>query len=274
MNNKDKEKILTETKGSKKSENGNNVPDNAIKLMDFLACEYGFRNITLLQTHFYNMFLLAVDKRGRMLFIKSGKHAELYRNEFEKGMALWRADHKHFLKPLYFCDTGDFFFFANEIMHGDSLYRYAKSGQLYSMLPNAKMLLIRDLYQIFLDLKNSDVVHRDIRPQNFAIMDNRLILIDFQLAVSKSNYTELQSMNAEKLRNLGGHGYRYKLWQWDDSYSLLQCLKFIGCPAPEYRAEYNKIYHEIKSYIGHDVIHSSKREGPLHRLLRHLIKKK
>lgn len=274
MNNKTKEKIFTEIRGIQKSDVGTNAPAKVRKFMDYLACEYGFRDITFVVAHFYNMFLLAVDKKNRMLFIKSGKHPDLYRNEYEMGMKLWKTDHKHFLKPLYYCDTGEYFFFANEIMNGDSLYRYAKSGRLRSLLPDAKMSLIRDLYQIFLDLKDSDVVHRDIRPKNLAILDNRLILIDFQLAVSKTHYVELESMSAIKLRNLGGRGYRYKLWQWDDSYSLLQCLKFIGCPGRKYRDEYNKIYHEIKSHIGHDVIKSSKREGAWQRLSRHLWKKK
>jgi len=273
MNTKTKEKIFNEINGHHQERaNVKNIPLQTRKFMDFLAQKYGFRDITYVTTHFYNSFFLAMDNKNRMLFIKHGGTAELYRNEYEMGMALWKIDHKHFLKPLYYCDNGEFFFFANEIMNGDSLYRYAESGRLQAMPTNAKMSLVRDLYQIFIDLKKSDVVHRDIRPKNLAILDNRLILIDIQLAVSKTHYVELESMSARKLRNLGGRGYQYRVYQWDDSYSLLKCLKFIGCPAPEYRAEYNKIYHEIKSYIGHDTIKSSKCESGLHRLWRHLIK--
>lgn len=262
-----------EIRGSQKCADGKLVPEKAIRFIDFLSKNYDFYDITFITSHFYNMFLLAMDQDGHMLFIKSGKSAELYRNEYDMGMKLWKKDHKHFLKPLYYCDSGDYFFFANEIMHGDSLQRYADSGRLRAMDAESKMMLIRDLYQIFIDLKQSNVVHRDIRPQNLAIFDNRLVLIDFQLAVSKTHYVELESMSAIKLRNLGGRGYRYKLWQWDDSYSLSKCMRFIGCPGRQYRDEYNKIYREIKSYVGHDVIKSSKREGPISRLLRHLGKK-
>ena len=274
MNKKITEKICSDINGSRKCVDGNNIPENARKLAQFLSKKYGFYDVTFVTSRVYNIFMLAMDKNDRMLFIKSGRHPELYRNEYIMGKKLWKMDKRHFLEPLYYSDSGEYFFFANEIMNGTSLQILANTGALRKMSPGNKMMLIRDLYKIFIDLKKSDVVHRDIRPENFAVIDNRLVLIDFQLAVSKSHYVELESMTVGRLRGLGTKQYRYKMWQWDDSYSLLQCLKFIDCPGREYRAEYNKIYHEIKSYIGHDVIKSSKREGALHRLLRHLIKKR
>ena len=127
------------------------------------------------------------------------------------GQKLWNADHKHFLEPLYYCDQGKFFFFANKIMYGDSLQRMSDSGWLKKMPNESKMSLIRDLYQIFTALKNSDIVHRDIRPANLAVFGDTLVLIDFQLAVSKFNYVELESMNARRLRGLGSRKYRYKM---------------------------------------------------------------
>lgn len=274
MNSKTKENLYTAINGRKYPYGGPYVSPKVSKLIDFLTTTYGFYDVTFITTRFYNTFLLAMDQQNRMLFIKSGNHAELYRNEYLMGRVLWEIDHEHFLEPLYYSDMGEHFFFANEIMNGDSLQRYADSGKLRALSAADRMSLIRDLYKIFLDLRDSDVVHRDIRPKNLAIIGKRLVLIDFQLAVSKSHYVELDSMNAIKLRNLGSRGYRYKMWQWDDSYSLMKCMRFIGCPGRKYRTEYNKIYNEIKSYIGRDVIKSSKREGPLHRLLRHLIKKR
>ena len=269
-----KEKIYADIKKTPYCSYGGDVPLDVRELIDFLAENYGFRDITFVTKRVYNTFLLAVDKKKRMLFIKSNRHPDLCRNEYEMGLALWKMDKTHFLQPLYYCDSGKYLFFANEIMNGNSLQRLSDSGQLRMMTPSKKISLVRDLYKIFIDLKKSDVVHRDIRPDNFAVIDGRLVLIDFQLAVSKSNYVELESMTAARLRGLGTRKYRYKMWQWDDSYSLLKCLKFIGCPSSKYRAEYDKIYHEIKSYIGHDVIKSSKRESAWQRLSRHLVKRK
>jgi len=257
-----------------KSYSNDDLPQNVRDLMDFLANSYHFYDITFITGHVYNVFMLAMDQQNRMLFIKSGRHPELYRNEFVMGRALWEMDHEHFLEPLYYADSGQFFFFANEVMNGDSLRRYVESGKLKEMSSDKKMGLVRDLYQIFIDLKKSDVVHRDIRPENFAVINDRLILIDFQLAVSKSCYHELESMTAARLRGLGTRKYRYKLWHWDDSYSLWKCLQFIGCPDSQYRREYNTIAREIKSYIGHDTIVSSKRESWFGRILRHINKKR
>lgn len=273
MNLKVKEKLYNDIKGTRATGKVV-VPERAQKLADFLIKNYGFYDVTFVANRVYNIFMLAMDPQHRMLFIKSGRHPELYRNEYVMGKQLWDIDNKRFLQPLYYNDSGDNLFFANEIMaNGDSLQRLARSGRLGSMPADAKMILVRDLYKIFQDLKKSDVVHRDIRPDNFAVLGDHLILIDFQLAVSKSNYQELESMTVGRLRGLGTRKYRYKTWHWDDSYSLLQCLKFIGCPSPKYRTEYNKIYQDIKSYIGHDVIVSSKREGFIHRIWRHLTRK-
>ena len=274
MNNNVRNRVHSAIRGTPYRSYGEEIPEKAKQLMDFLAHKYGFYDITFITSRVYNIFILAMDKKNRMLFIKSNRHPDFCRNEYVMGRALWKMDRMHFLEPLYYCDSGENLFFANEIMNGTSLQLLHDSGHLRTMPGNKKMQLVRDLYQIFLDLQKSDVVHRDIRPDNFAVIGGRLVLIDFQLAVSKSNYVELESMTARRLRGLGTRKYRYKTWQWDDAYSLLKCLQFIGCPGREYRAEYNKIAHDIKSYIGHDVIKSSKRESAIQRLFRHLQKKK
>lgn len=248
-------------------------PPDVVELMNFLAKKYGFWDISFIIKRVYNIFLLAMDKNNRMIFIKSGRHPELYSNEYIMGKQLYDIDPEHFLEPLYYCDTGKYFFFANEIMNGDSLQRFHDSGKLSAMSKQEKMQIIYDLYQIFLDLKQSDVVHRDIRPENFALINGRLFLIDLQLAVSKTNYKELESMTAGRLRGLGTSKYRYKTYQWDDSYSLLKNLRFIGCPGIKYSKEYHRIYKEIKSYIGHDVIKSAIRQSGCERLIKHLRKK-
>ena len=273
MDNKITNKIHVAIRGTEYKQNGIKIPENAQNLMKFLEKNYGFYDLTFVTGRVYNTFLLAMDQQNRMLFIKSGRHPELYKNEYVMGRALWEADHDHFLEPLYYSDKGEFFFFANEIMMGESLQLLADLGKLKTMSADKKIVLLRDLHKIFLDLKQSDVVHRDIRPDNFAVINDRLYLIDFQLAVSKSHYEELESLTIGRIRGLGTKKYRYKMWKWDDSYSLLKCARFIGCPAPQYREEYNKICNDIKSYIGHDVILSAKRENGLQRLWRHLLRK-
>lgn len=273
MNPETKHKLYKAIKGSHRTCD-TVASAHAQKLADYLISVYGFSNVTFIAGRVYNIFMLATDSQNRTLFIKSGVRPELYRNEYIMGKQLWDIDNEHFLKPLHYNDQGEEnLFFANEYMpNGITLQRLADSGRLKTMPADTKMSLVRDLHQIFIAMKQSDVVHRDIRPENFIVSDGRLLLIDFQFAVSKSNYQEFEFLSVWRLRGLGDSKYHYKRWKWDDAYSLLQCLHFIGCPAPEYRPEYRQIQDDIKSYIGHDVITSSKRESGLGRLKRHLKK--
>ena len=107
---------------------------------------------------------------------------------------------------------------------------------------------VGDIWHIFQALRKSDVVHRDIRPDNLMLINNRLVLIDFQLAVSKKNFKELDYMlsRPSRLRKLGNKNFRYRPYVWDDAYSLLKVLDFIGC-RPYYATRYNVIYKHIKA---------------------------
>lgn len=238
---------------------------------EFLGREYNITDIQPIVGIVCNTFFVArvanTEPIAR-LFIKTGRHAGLYQNEYEMGKALYDIDQVHFIKPLFYNDHSQFNFFANEYVKADSLTTFMLQ---HNPTTAQRHRLVRDLYQIFLALKQSDVVHRDIRPDNFMIRRGRLVLIDFQLAVSKSNYTELEYMrkNPRRLRNLGGKTFRYKPFVWDDAYSLLKVLKFIGRDRA-YGAEYDKIYREIKSHIGHDRIKTAVREGGMRRALRHI----
>ncbi|MDE6570972.1 MAG: phosphotransferase [Alphaproteobacteria bacterium] len=237
-------------------------------LARLLERKYGMTNIHLIVAHAYNGFLTATTSDGRDVFIKTGNHAGLYENEFKMGRALYEIAPRHVMKPLYYNDYADYQFFISEFVRAPSLETMMTKG---APTPAMRCAAMRDLYQIFLALQESDVVHRDIRPANFLWVDGRLVLIDFQLAVSKHNYQELQWLceSPQRLRKLGGPGYKYRTFVWDDNYSLLRVLEFIG-HAPEYSAEYDRIHRAIKSAIGRNPIRAAVRESRTHRLARHL----
>ena len=250
---------------------GANLDAHAQKVIDFLSTKYGLRDIAPVAGIGYNMFWVA-NLGPRKIFIKTGTHDGIYENEYKMGMALYKADPKHFLEPLMYNDYDEIKFFANEYVSGKTLKTVMMGGGVAN---ETRARMIEDLYKIFCALRGSDVVHRDIRPDNLMWLGDRLVLIDFQLAVSKSHYQELAYLASkpQRLRSLGEDVFRYKRYTWDDAHSILRVLEYIG-RADTYGARYDEIHADIKSHIGVDTIHSSVKEQPFRRLARHILPKK
>lgn len=241
---------------------------NLREMQAFLKSKYGITDIKPITAIICNMFMTGIDSQKRKLFIKTGNHAGIYENEYIMGKRLYEIDCEHFLKPLYYNDYDKFKFFANEYTTGITLKTAIMTETLSD---NDKSHIIGDIWRIFCALRDSDVVHRDIRPDNMMLVDGRLVLIDFQLAVSKTNYVELEYLarRANRLRKLGNKKYRYRPFVWDDAYSLLKVMEFIG-REKRYGLRYDIIYKHIRQYIGRDKIKSSVRENDLRRIVRHI----
>lgn len=239
-------------------------------LARFLKSKYGIYDLHPVANIICNKFLVGKDSDGRPLFIKTGNHSGIYENEYRMGMALYEIDKEHFMRPLYYNDYDEYQFFANEYVNGISLNTAIMNGSLSA---EQKSKLVGDIWRIFCALRASDVVHRDVRPDNLMIIDGRLVLIDFQLAVSKTNYVELEYLarRSNRLRKLGHKKYRYRPFVWDDAYSLMRVLEFIGRDRL-YAMRYDVIYKNIKAYIGTDKIKSAVRENDIHRAVRHIRK--
>lgn len=242
-------------------------PEGA-QLRRFLKSRYGISDVTPIATFVCNKFWGGIDRDGRRLFIKTGHHHGIYENEYRMSLALYDIDNKHFLAPRYWHDYDKFNFFANDYADGVTLKAAVTGG----MLTDAQRVrIIRDIWHIFCALKKSDVVHRDIRPDNLMIVDGRLVLIDFQLAVSKSNYVELDYLarRPNRLRKLGNKYFRYRRFTWDDAYSLGRCMRFVG-RRTAYAGEYDRIYKNIRAHVGHDTIRATVRESDFVRFWRHI----
>ena len=247
--------------------------DGTVRFIKFLESEHGFTNVQPVAGIAYNQFFVATKGRGRnsKLFIKRGSHHGLYENEYLMGRHIYEIDNVHFLEPLCYNDYSEFNFFANAYVQGTTLKTAMMQGTLDAA---TRARIIEDLYQIFLALQKSDIVHRDIRPDNLMLIDGRMVLIDFQLAVYKRAYKELEYLarRPARLRSLGEDVFRYRKYTWDDAHSLLRVLEHIG-REESYGARYDQIHNEIKSHIGIDTIHSAVRENPMGRLARHMVPK-
>lgn len=205
----------------------------------------------------YNLFLTAKDTDGTQLFIKSGPHKGIYRNEYRRGKALWEMDPKHFVRPVYYRDNTDYGFSAYEHLKGEDLETALEEGTLTE---EKKAWLVSELHAIFKALEKSNVVHRDIRPGNFLMCGDTLKLVDFQMAIAKGVYFELEYMrlNALSLYALGG-GYQPAHCVWDDAYSLLKVLNEIG-RGESYGVAFDALQSELTAAIGKHRVQPSKRD--------------
>lgn len=219
----------------------------------FLEANYGFHHITAfdcVNNTTVNRLFLAETKEGGKVLIKKCDNIELCANEHERGKELYNIDPRHFVEQMAYCTESSYSFTAQAYMPGKTLSQVLKSP---SLLPEERATMIEELYSIFLAMKKSDVVHRDIHLENVMLHDGRLLLIDFQIAVSKKNYQELTIF--QKLNSLadwrGAH--IYSMIAWDDAHTILLLLKEIGSH-PTYEDRYRAVEKEIESHIGKDTI--------------------
>ncbi len=205
-----------------------------------------------------NILLTANDSKGRALFIKSGTTAGLYRNEYRWSKQFHQLAPEYAAQPLYCRDEEGFRFFACAYLEGKTLDKYMREG--FPLSPKEKKSLLEDLYGIFLAFQASDMVHRDIRPQNLLVCHGRMKVVDFQLAVPYARYEEPDFLRQERglLASLG-EDFAYGCLLWDDAWSLLQVAKYIG-KEEEYAARYDEITAAMGAAVGQRVIRYGQRE--------------
>ena len=250
---------------------------------DYLANQFYFTNIRPIYCDKVartgiNLFLLATDEYGKDVFIKSSDIPEFISNEYKKSIILYNIDHTHFVKPLYYHDnqltTNDIRFVASEYRRADTLSHLMETT---TVTPKQRSAMLDDICDIYMALSQSDVVHRDIRPDNLMYYKNHLILIDFQLAVSKSNYKELQFLmrHTKYLKGLGTSDFRPKQYLWDDAYSLLKVVEYIGRHS-SYGKKYDDLHKLLAGAVGKQQIRFKPKRANkgLKRLWKHIRKLK
>ena len=225
---------------------------NVNPVREFLKEKFGITSVNPVQSQLTasntNLFLTGT-LQNKPIFLKVSKEKEIYKNEYRCTRDLYELDPEHFVKPWLWRENDDMSFVALEYIHGASLDQFMQTKPSAA----AKAKLVEDLLQIFLDMKLSQLVHRDIRPANFMVIDGHLKLIDCQLAVPKKAYKEFRYLETVASWTGLGAQYAVKPGVWDDAYSLLKVLEFIGSE-PSYQTDYERAYEVISDYIGHDRI--------------------
>lgn len=161
--------------------------------------------------------------KGNMVFVKYGGIGDSCRNEYSFNMRMWSLNKDHYLEPLLFGQNKDNTYIVFRFCKGQSIKEYLSNG-------GQKELIKSQFIEIYKELQEQHVVHRDIRPENFCVEDDKLKLFDFQFAVDSQEKRELDCLrkNTVLAYSLGDvEHYKYRPYAWRDSFSFLQTSKFL-----------------------------------------------
>lgn len=156
---------------------------------------------------------------GRAVFIKYGGIGNSAYNEYEFTKRLFEHNHSHFLNPLLLYDNNKIPILLFDYIEGVSLEHWIKEGNN----ENAS----KQLFEIISILKKAKVIHRDIRPENFIVVRNTLILLDFQFAMNLEKPIELHSVKQDYFLacGIGNINYRSSAIAWNDVDSYKKMCK-------------------------------------------------
>lgn len=154
---------------------------------------------------------------GEKVFVKYGGIGESCKNEIFISKKLSEVNHRNFLKPLDIKCTEDHPFIVLEFVNGIRLIDYVNQSK-DNLIAAGKQLEL-----IYETLYSCKIMHRDIRPDNFMVVDGDIKLIDFQFAVPYDNKKEMDCLiKNPKILLVMGDEYRYNKYAWCDFYSFMK----------------------------------------------------
>ena len=117
-----------------------------------------------------------------------------------------------------------------------------------------KKLIINQMYLLLCSLNKANIIHRDIRPENFIVTRGsnnnvKIILIDFAFALllkTDEFYEILLSPKNIKLLSKLGDNLNPKSLTWDDAYSFLMTLKRIDV---SFKKKHPEMWKNINNMI-------------------------
>lgn len=178
------------------------------------------------------------------IFIKFSKEKITIKNEMEKYLKLKKDlnfEEKFFPQYIKTIDMKEGILILSKYIKGIALNKYV-------ILDFEKEKLKKELLKIYKILKNQNLIHRDINPNNIFIEKNErefnVKLIDFEYMIFK-NEKEFQSNNI-KLETLNSNYSNNN--NWNDLYSIKKILKEYNIDIFDINEKDELIYEKNKKY--------------------------
>jgi len=146
------------------------------------------------------------------------------------------------------------------------IYEFLSGTELSNNIILENPKLIDNMVDILLILNKLDIVHRDIKFDNFFIVNNQIKIIDFTFANSSDDslgFKELNLSNASHCETLEflGNGLNPKPFTWNDFCSLANALELLNkekeanidirkiklLDSKSYSVQCNKLYLKLRN---------------------------
>lgn len=172
-----------------------------------------------------NFIYFKGDLDGRKVFVKYGGVGDSCINEFNQARKAYEFNSKHFVEPIALKKDQNSYYIIFEWAESLPVDDYLRQADSHKK-DNVKKQMI----EIFETLQKVNIMHRDIRPDNFFIVDDTLKLIDFQYAIDNNKLKELDYVKKDKIlaTHIGNYRFRHKLNAWKDSSSILKTMQYWG----------------------------------------------
>lgn len=237
------------------------IQRNKEQVVAYLQEQFGLTGVKPTREDLDNQSSNYTFYEGRLgedrVFIKWGGNGLSAWNEFEFGSRLSKLNCENFYRPRFYqCDK------EARCIGLDYIESQPLGEKLDDLTDAEKEQVIRQLAAIGKTLLEANCAHRDINPANLVLTpEGRLILVDMEFAVTAAPYVEREDFlqNPRTIFFLGTGafkgGFRFSpgRFKWDDMFSLLQMLKYIG-RKESYSVAYDEAERFFTAHLGERLI--------------------
>jgi serine/threonine protein kinase len=125
----------------------------------------------------------------KLLFPELCENPIVLKQFVKEGTLMLKLNHENIIKGLDFGCSNNLYFLAMEIIQGESLFSFLRSGFTFRAVQALQLVL--QVSNALCHLEDQNIIHRDIKPANILLTsDFQVKLCDLAFAIAKSELTK------------------------------------------------------------------------------------